>query len=208
MSSPLILFAPGAGAPSSSDWMKGWSRRLGSLGKVVRFDYPYQLEGRGRPDRPEVLIAAHTEALRRARKRHPGPVVLAGKSMGSRIGCHVSLTEPVDALICFGYPLRSPAGTLRDAVLLELTTPVFFAQGSRDPLCPLELLEAVRPRMKAPSQLQVVEGGNHSLEVGVRALSLRGQTQQDLDGQVLFALESFLRQSLKPKKKPKKERRR
>lgn len=198
--SPLILFAPGAGAPSSSDWMKAWSRRLGTLGKVVRFDYPYQLEGRGRPDRPEVLIAAHTEALRKARKRHPGPVVLAGKSMGSRIGCHVSLTEPVDALVCFGYPLRSPAGKLRDAVLLELTTPIFFAQGSRDPLCPLEALEAVRPRMKARSQLHRVEGGNHSLEVGVRALASRGQTQKDLDGQILFALESFLRQSLKPKK--------
>ncbi|MDQ3266812.1 MAG: alpha/beta hydrolase [Myxococcota bacterium] len=179
--------------------MKTWSRRLGTLGKVVRFDYPYQLEGRGRPDRPEVLIAAHTEALHKARKRHRGPVVLAGKSMGSRIGCHVSLTEPVDALVCLGYPLRSPAGRLRDAVLLELTTPVFFAQGSRDPLCPLQALDAVRPRMKARSQRYVVEGGNHSLEVGVRALASRGQTQHDLDAQILFALETFLRQSLQPK---------
>src|SRR5205814_3757511 len=38
---PLILFAPGAGAPSSSAWMKRWAKHLGTLGRVVPFDYPY-----------------------------------------------------------------------------------------------------------------------------------------------------------------------
>ena len=34
-----------------------------------------------------------------------GPVVLIGKSMGSRIGCHLALEEDVAALVCLGYPL-------------------------------------------------------------------------------------------------------
>ena len=55
---PLLLFAPGAGAPSSSRWMVAWRRRLQALGDVVPFDYPYMQAGRRTPDRPPALIAA------------------------------------------------------------------------------------------------------------------------------------------------------
>src|SRR5262245_31242260 len=117
--------------------MRAWAKRLSTLGRVVPFDYPYQREGRRAPDKLPVLVAAHLEALKAARGRRRGPVVLAGKSMGGRIGCHASLEEAarVDALVCFGYPLRSPAGTLRDEVLVKLRTPVLFIQGTKDPLC-------------------------------------------------------------------------
>jgi hypothetical protein len=189
---PLILFAPGAGAPSSSRWMRGWQERLGALGRVVAFDYPYALAGRRRPDPHDVLVAAHREALRHAREGHPGPVVLAGKSMGSRIGCHVSLLESVAALVCLGYPLRSPSGTLRDRVLLELRTPVLFVQGTRDALCPLDRLGAVRERMGAPSRLHVVEGGDHSLAPTEGALRAAGETQADVDARILDAIAAFL----------------
>src|SRR5437868_7581148 len=161
----LILFAPGAGAPSSSAWMKRWAKHLGTLGKVVRFDYPYMRAGRKAPDKRDVLVAAHLEALEKARRGHRGKVVLAGKSMGSRMGCHAAVAlavsggRPPDALVCFGYPLRSPAGTLRDEVLVQLRAPILFVQGTDDPLCPLPLLEQVRKRMTAPSERYVVEGG-------------------------------------------------
>ncbi len=80
-------------------------------------------------------------------------MVLAGKSMGSRMGCHVSLEEPVVCLVCFGYPLRAAgSGKLRDAVLLELSTPILFVQGTRDELCPLDDLEKVRARMNAANE--------------------------------------------------------
>ena len=91
---------------------------------------------------------------------------LIGKSMGGRVGCHVALEEAVAGVICLGYPLQSGAtGALRDEVLVALRTPILFVQGTRDPLCPLDKLAAVRPRMTAPSTLVVVEGGDHSLEV-------------------------------------------
>ena len=86
--------------------------------------------------------------------------------MGGRVGCHVALEEKVAGVICLGYPLQSGAtGAMRDEVLLALRTPILFVQGSRDALCPLDKLAAVRARMTAPSTLLVVEGGNHSLEV-------------------------------------------
>ena len=69
--------------------------------------------------------------------------------MGGRVGCHVALVDPVQAVICFGYPLCGAGDRtkLRDQVLLELKVPILFVQGTRDPLCPLELLEDVRKRM-------------------------------------------------------------
>jgi predicted alpha/beta-hydrolase family hydrolase len=189
---PLLLFAPGAGAPSTSAWMERWATRLGALGEVVRFDYPYVKAGRRSPDRLPVLVAAHRAALAEARARRPGSVVLVGKSMGGRIGCHVALEEEVHAIVCLGYPLRGQRGAVRDEVLLAQRTPILFVQGSRDPLCPLDLLEPVRGRMTAPTALHVVEGGNHSLEVGVRALSARGETQEDVEAGALHAIAAFL----------------
>jgi predicted alpha/beta-hydrolase family hydrolase len=174
--------------------MERWAARLGAVGPVVRFDYPYVLAGRRAPDRLPVLVAAHREALARARAAHPAPPVLVGKSMGSRVGCHLSL-EPgagVAALVCLGYPLRGASGELRDEVLLALRTPVLFVQGTRDHLCDLGELEEVRGRMRAPSALHVVEGGDHSLEVGVRALRARGETQEEVDARAFEAVRGFL----------------
>ncbi|HSM91416.1 MAG TPA: alpha/beta fold hydrolase [Anaeromyxobacteraceae bacterium] len=192
MARPLLLFAPGAGAPSSSAWMKRWAERLAAIGEVVRFDYPYQREGRKSPDRLPALVAAHRAALAEARGRHRGPVVLVGKSMGGRVGCHLAAEEPVAGVVCLGYPLRGQRGDLRDGALLALRVPSLLVQGSRDALCPLEALEGVRRRMTARSALHVVEGGNHSLEVGVRALAARGETQADVDARVLSVIAAFV----------------
>jgi hypothetical protein len=196
---PLVLFAHGAGAPSSSGWMRAWAARLGAVGEVVTFDYPYVQAGRRTPDRLPALIEAHRQALAAARASSRRPVVLAGKSMGSRVGCHLAAAleegpDPATALVCFGYPLRSASsGALRDGALLALrTTPILFVQGSRDALCPLEELEAVRPRMTAPSALHVVDGGDHSLEVGVRALRASGRTQEACDAAALAAVQAFV----------------
>lgn len=191
---PLLVFAPGAGAPSTSPWMERWADRLGSVGQVVRFDYVYRREGRKAPDRLPKLIAAHREALREARGRSKAPVVLIGKSMGSRVGCHLAVEESgIAGLVCLGYPLVGQNGALRDAVLVDLRTPVLFVQGTRDPLCPLEALAAVRARMTAPSSLHVVEGGDHSLELTKRALA--GRSQDDVDAAAFDAIAGFVAQA-------------
>ncbi len=192
---PSFLFAPGAGAPSSSDWMRAWRERLSSLGHVeVRtFDYPYMRATKRRsPDRLPVLIETHRAKLAELRASAVGPVFLIGKSMGGRIGCHVALEESVAGLVCLGYPLKSGAtGALRDQVLLALETPVLFVQGTRDPLCPLDLLADVRARMRAPSTLVIVDGGDHSLAVSAAARKTRGETQADSDARVLEAIRGF-----------------
>src|SRR3989440_13077169 len=193
----LFLFAPGAGAPSAHPWMQNWKRRLSEIGDVETFDYAYMRENRKRPDPLPKLIAAHREALSDARKRHPAEsTVLIGKSMGGRVGCHLSLEEKVDGLICLGYPLcaMGDRSKLRDEVLRALTTPILFVQGTRDSLCPLDPLEGVRAKMKAPNFLHTVEGGDHSLRVPKRQLQGTGKTHEDIDQEILKAIGKFVDQ--------------
>jgi predicted alpha/beta-hydrolase family hydrolase len=193
---PFFLLAPGAGAPSTHPWMQRWKDRLATIGRVALFDYPYMREKRKRPDRLPQLIAAHREALAQNRHVDDGAAVLIGKSMGGRIGCHVALEEKVDALVCLGYPLCAMGDRtkLRDEVLRALRTPILFVQGTRDPLCPLDLLERVRAEMKARNVLQVVEGGDHSLIVPKRQLHAKGETQEDVDQRILNRIAQFVEQ--------------
>ncbi len=167
--------------------------RLATLGSVERFDYPYARAGKKRPDPHARLVAAHRDALEAARRNdEPAHVILCGKSMGSRIGCHVSLEVPVSALVCFGYPLRGQSGALRDEVLRAMTTPILFVQGTRDPLCPLAELDRVRAAMSAPSELFLVDSGDHSLVPQKTWLRRNATTGDAVDAAILAAIERFL----------------
>ncbi len=195
MSRRLVLFAPGAGAPSSHPWMQNWKQRLSEIGVLETLDYDYMREGRKRPDPLRQLIAAHRKALQVAREKHqPDSIILIGKSMGGRVGCHVSLEEKVDRLVCLGYPLCAMGDRtkVRDEVLRALDTPILFVQGTRDALCPLDFLNPVRSEMKTPNSLHVVEGGDHSLRVRVRQLQAASETQEDIDRQILKAIADFI----------------
>ena len=174
--------------------MQRWAARLGRIGAVTTLDYPYMLAGRRSPDPLPKLIAAHRAALERMRSGGAGPVVLAGKSMGGRVGCHVALEAIVSGLVCFGYPLKGAGktGSLRDTVLLGLHVPILFLQGTRDPLCPLDLLEDVRSRMTARSELLVVEGGDHSLDVTAAVRKARGETQDDVEERIFTRVSAFV----------------
>ena len=95
-------------------------------------------------------------------------------------------------MVCFGYPLVSIRGAVRDEVLLALRTRILFVSGDRDRLCPLEALGSVRARMTAPSTLHVVRGGDHSLNLRKRDLKAWGIEQGDSDNQAMDAVQAFL----------------
>ena len=196
MSEVLLLFAPGAGAPSSHPWMQRWKARLQSIGQVTTFDYDYMREGRKRPDPLPQLLAAHRGALAEAQQKfgRENPTFLIGKSMGGRVGCHLALEEKVSGLICLGYPLcaMGDRSKLRDQVLRSLGRPILFVQGTRDPLCPLDLLAEVRTAMIAPNELFVVEGGDHSLVVKKSNLAARAETQEEVDQRILARITEFV----------------
>ncbi|EOY24993.1 Alpha/beta-Hydrolases superfamily protein isoform 3 [Theobroma cacao] len=136
-SSPVVVFAHGAGAPSSSDWM-------------------------------------------------------------IRVSCMVAGREDIAAslIVCLGYPLKGMNGAVRDETLLQLTVPVMFVQGSKDGLCPLEKMEAVRKKMKAMSELHVIDGGDHSFKISKKHLQTKGSTQDEAEDAAVQATASFVSRSL------------
>jgi predicted alpha/beta-hydrolase family hydrolase len=68
---------------------------------------------------------------------------------------------------------------------------VLFVQGTRDTLCDLTELEDVRGRMKARSELLVIEGGDHSLEATKTSLKARGTTQAEVEQEILRSVRNF-----------------
>ncbi len=187
--------------------MLRWRGYLETLGEVVTFDYPYVQAGRRRPDPLPRLIEAHARALEEAQATRGGLPVFVGKSLGGRVGCHLALERPAAAIVCLGYPLVSPSARraqaagrtpppLRDQVLLQLATPTLFIQGTRDPLCPLDLLAETRARMSAPHELHVVPTGDHSLIATKTHLATLGITQDESDRAALSSIQSFLERHL------------
>lgn len=190
---PLVVFAPGAGQPSGAPWMLAWAERLRTFADVHAFDYPYQRAGRKSPDRLPKLIEAHREAVEEARAAQSDrPVVLIGKSMGSRVGCHLALELDVLGLVCLGFPLVGQNGDRRDEVLRATTRPVLFVQGTRDPLAPLEELATARAAMTARTELHVVPTGDHSLQITKAHTKQTGRTQRDEDDDALAAVRAFV----------------
>ncbi|KAL8064019.1 hypothetical protein ABFX02_01G064500 [Erythranthe guttata] len=199
MESPVVVLAHGAGAPSSSDWMVRWKAMLAkalNAVEVVTFDYPYIAGGKRRaPPKAEKLVDFHCDLVRKTVAKYPGhPLVLAGKSMGSRVSCMVAGEEDVSAsaIVCLGYPLKGVNGAVRDETLLQLSAPVMFVQGSKDGLCPLEKLEAVRKKMNATNELHVIEGGDHSFKIGKKHLQSTGTNQEEAEDQAVQAIATFV----------------
>ncbi|KAJ6712613.1 TESTIS DEVELOPMENT PROTEIN PRTD [Salix purpurea] len=204
--SPVVVFAHGAGAPSSSDWMLRWKDMLKNAlnaVEVVTFDYPYIAGGKKKaPPKAEKLVEFHKDIVKKTTDNYPGhPLILAGKSMGSRVSCMVAAEVDIDvsAVICLGYPLKAMNGAVRDETLLQLTIPLMFVQGSKDGLCPLEKLEAVCKKMKIHNEVYVINGGDHSFKIGKKHLQIEGSTQDQAEDLAVEGVSSFVSRCLKGK---------
>ena len=200
---PVLVFAHGAGAPSSSDWMVRWKDMMGKAMhavEVVTFDYPYISGGKRRaPPKAEKLVEFHSDIVKMTLAKYPGhPLILAGKSMGSRGSCMVASGEEIgaSAVVCLGYPLKGMSGTIRDETLLQLKVPIMFVQGSKDGLCPLEKLEAVRKKMKSLNELHVIEGGDHSFKIAKKHLNSEGTSQAEAEDHAVQAIAAFVSKAL------------
>ncbi len=167
-----VLLAHGAGVGQDHSWMRTMRRLLAGGGyPVMTFDYAYMAQGRRAPDRLPRLLDVHEAALARfgdyARR-----IVLAGKSMGSRVGSH--LVDERNAaplgLIHYGYPLvpmgkKEPRDTEH---LRRLDTPQLFFAGSRDKLSPPEVLAPIVAQLP-DATLETVDDADHSFAVPKRS---------------------------------------
>jgi uncharacterized protein len=168
-----IIIAHGAGNDMNTPLLASFADILVTTGyPVLRFNFLYTERGKKAPDNWDTLTRTWAAAFSYAKEALNGKVdvwVAAGKSMGVRVASQMVADRllPVDRLIFLGYPLH-PAGDkekLRDSHLNRIQVPMLFFAGTRDSLCDMEKLGGVLQRLKAPWQLFVIEGGDHSFHV-------------------------------------------
>lgn len=136
---------------------------------VARFNFPYMEQGRRSPGAPKASEDAFSAVLDHLRADvGAAKVFIGGKSYGGRMASHIAAAgAQVDGLVFLGYPLHAPGRpeSIRDAHLRAVRAPMLFVEGTRDPFCPLVTLEKVMSKLPAPTDLIVVDGGDHSFKV-------------------------------------------
>lgn len=174
-----LVLAHGAGAGQHHPWMRHVAAGFEARGiRVVTFDFPYMAEGRKLPDKTPVLEAAFINAWEGAARTADGPMFAAGKSMGGRIASMVAARQgfaPASAgLIFFGYPLHPPGkpDQRRDRHLPDITVPMLFMHGTRDPFGTPDEMTALVAGLPGAT-LHLVDKGDHSL------ITKRGQPLAD-----------------------------
>lgn len=160
-----ILLAHGAGTNQDYSGLVALRDGLSEKGlTVLTFNYRYRESGRSRPDSQPVLLDTHRAARRYLETIVGGPVFLAGRSMGGRMGTYLAADgEPCRGVICYAYPLHPPGRTdkLRVEHLPSIRVPMLFFQGTRDVFSKMELFDRyVRPLPTAT--IEVLEGADHS----------------------------------------------
>jgi uncharacterized protein len=192
----MLILGHGAGAGQTSGFMTKFATGLAARGiNVVTFNFLYTEHGRRIPDTNSDLEACFRAVIEVVRHKKIGHLVIGGKSMGGRIASQIAAAGTPDAagLVFLGYPLHPPGkpDQLRAKHLPDITVPMLFVQGSRDTFgTPDELLPIIK-NLKAPADLYVVEGGDHSFKVLKRA----GVTQEETYKAVLDRIELWLRQT-------------
>ncbi len=173
-----VLLAHGAGFHMRSPFMTNVAEGLRARGlHVLRFNYPYRQraldEDKQRPpDRMPVLEEAHRTALSALLERVDAErIVLAGKSLGARVGSHLAAKgEPCHGLVHLGYPLHPPKKPerLRDEHFAAIAQPSLFLQGTRDALCDLTLLARSLERYGGSARVEVIQDADHGFHVLAR----------------------------------------
>jgi predicted alpha/beta-hydrolase family hydrolase len=163
---PAILLAHGAGLGQGHPWMSTMRHALVTAGHaVMTFDYLYTAQGRKPPDRLNKLMDVH-EAAASSFEAAEGSIILAGKSMGGRVGSHLVAEGRCNALglVYLGYPLVAMGKTEpRDTGhLVAIGAPQLFITGTRDKMGPEQLIVEVAGSVPAGT-VEFVETGDHSL---------------------------------------------
>ena len=178
----VFVCAHGAGGNMNDRGILQTANTLRSRGLgVVRFNFLYKEKKAGRPDPMPRLKECITAVVSRVREEiEPKTLIIGGRSMGGRAASMLAADGfACDGLLLLAYPLHPPGkpDQLRDAHLPAIKVPVICFNGTRDPFCTPELMEAVLKRVKADWDMYWIEGPDHSFHV----LKSSGRT----DGQVL-----------------------
>jgi predicted alpha/beta-hydrolase family hydrolase len=186
---------------------------------AVTFNFLYSEARRRVPDKNDKLEACWRKVIEAyhdgvfGRRAADDALFIGGKSMGGRIASQVAASiafsgevgfrfaaenastqkasTDVAGLVLLGYPLHPPGqpDKLRTRHLPSIRAPMLVVQGSRDAFGTPDELRPVLERLTAPTDLYVVDGGDHSFKVAKKAVP----NQEQVDALVLDEVERWLR---------------
>ena len=194
-----VIFAHGAANDMNNPLIQFVSSGLAHAGYVtLRFNFLYKEKGKKSPDSQSKLVQTWQQVYQFL-STHPEfgteTIVACGKSMGGRVASQMVAEGllPVNRLVFLGYPLHAPGkkDQLRDAHLYAIQIPMLFLAGTRDTLCNLNILRTVLNRLKAPWDLEVIDGGDHSF----RLPKSHPVSQEDTYAQILKAVMDWLKRN-------------
>lgn len=174
---PIFLFAHGAGADASSDFMTTIAKGLAETGvRVIRFNFPYMqqrlLDGKRRPpNRAPQLVEFFSQVIQKLDR----PVYIGGKSMGGRIASMVAaqqnaeINKKIKGVICLGYPFhpQSKPENLRIEHLQHIIAPLTIVQGTRDKLGSKE--EVTSYALNKDIDFLWLEDGDHDFKPRIKS---------------------------------------
>ncbi len=192
---PMLILAHGAGADQTSGFMVHFATSLAARGvETVTFNFVYTEQGRRLPDRNDKLESCYRAVITAVQSGNTFPrprlgagrqqggrrkLVVGGKSMGGRIASQIAAADQdgIAGLVFLGYPLHPPGrpDKLRSEHLSRIRASMLFVQGSRDTFGTPEELRAALAGAKAPADLCVVDGGDHSFKVPKRSAMTHDQ---------------------------------
>lgn len=163
----VLVLAHGAGAGIDHPWMVAMQDALVSSGfTTIAFNYAYTTEGRKAPDRLPKLLTVHEAVVAWVAAERGRPIV-AGKSMGGRVGGHIAADgkAKVQGVVYLGYPLVAMGKTEpRDTSHLDaVEVPQLWVSGTRDRMGPWDMISALAGRVPSGTAVPV-ETGDHSFK--------------------------------------------
>ena len=197
---PLFVFAHGAGAPATSDFMETIATGLAEQGiRVARFNFPYMQQRvdngtRRPPERAPKLIAQYQQLIDGIDQ----PMVIGGKSMGGRMASLLASTQPSDnqdkikGIACLGFPFHptNKPEQLRSEHFPLIRQALFIVQGERDKLGSKE--EVSGYGLPAHINWLWLEDGDHDLKPRVKS----GFTHQAHLQKTIIAMAEFIKQAV------------
>jgi predicted alpha/beta-hydrolase family hydrolase len=187
-----IILGHGAGADQMSSFMRMVAEGFAARGlDAMTFNFLYKEQGRGAPDpkaKLEACYRAVIDAARSQKKLKDNKLVIAGKSMGGRIGSQVAAedSDGIAGLVYLGYPLHPPGrlDKMRDEHLPKIKAPMLFVQGSRDAFGTEEEIRAIIEKHHLRATLYAIEGGDHSFKIP-KSLGQQSQVYETLMDQIV-----------------------
>ena len=167
-----LVLAHGAGAGMDSPFLQYTAEAIGRQGiRVGRFNFSYmaralQEKKRRPPDSAKKLLIVWEEVIEyvASQMTNGQRLAIGGKSMGGRFASMSTHLDPVEALICLGYPFHPPGKPekLRTDHLRDIAVPTIIIQGERD----IFGNKAEVKRMKLPRRILVhwLVDGDHSFK--------------------------------------------